>query len=142
MGGDLMQSSGLQNRKMFLSTPPVWVATTESVADSDTNLVSIHATRMGGDLMQSWKSSTTKFVSIHATRMGGDRQHGEDPACQLVSIHATRMGGDHTRGCCCAASARRFLSTPPVWVATGEAGDAATKIVVSIHATRMGGDLI
>ena len=60
-----------------------------------------------------------RLVSIHATRMGGDI------ILQVlilfgvgVSIHATRMGGDGTGVDHLASLVAQFLSTPPVWVAT------------------------
>ena len=37
------------------------------------------------------------LVSIHATRVGGDEGYGVDIyVTPLVSIHATRVGGDNT----------------------------------------------
>ena len=61
---------------MFLSTPPVWVAT---------GLFAI--------------LPIYPFVSIHATRVGGDQGTGEPPGGgpAEVSIHATRVGGDSKR---------------------------------------------
>ena len=79
--------------------------------------VSIHATRVGGDLRFNSLNLSVK-VSIHATRVGGDL-FGL-PKCFgyiAVSIHATRVGGDFQMMPHCSA-ARTFLSTPPVWVAT------------------------
>ena len=123
--------------------------------------VSIHATLMGGDGRQR-ASAVFNKVSIHATLMGGDRgifsctrmracfyprhPHGwrRRPAERRrpphnVSIHATLMGGDlpTMRKYC---PTRRFLSTPPSWVATPHQYQCGQSESVSIHATLMGGD--
>ena len=101
--------------------------------------VSIHATRVGGDLnafaasarrvsfyprhpcgwrrVEAQKKRRTIKVSIHATRVGGDRLLCSRSACSVhVSIRATRVGGD-----------------PKI-------GSGAVKSMVSIRATRVGGD--
>ena len=152
---------------MFLSTPPVWVATALVSSVASLSLVSIHATRVGGDLVSAQiQEPTTSFlstppvwvatrkaallavkysflstppvwvatvpvvfaavsrpaVSIHATRVGGDASVSEpEPERERVSIHATRVGGDVVVTFFPLVT-RKFLSTPPVWVATLCAG--------------------
>ena len=134
-----INNDGIMQGTALPSTPPVWVATTGVPATDDVLDVSIHATRVGGDLMPSttfwptveflstppvWVATDyvtrmvpAMFVSIHATRVGGDASWHVLGQGKVVSIHATRVGGD-------AASL----------------ADSAALWEVSIHATRVGGD--
>ena len=73
----------------------MWVATGKAVKQVGTVVVSIHATRVGGD------QPCKRFCD----------------ACIKVSIHATRVGGDQLR-IAEPYTLKQFLSTPPVWVAT------------------------
>ena len=102
--------------------------------------VSIHATRVGGDYVRVWSVGVYLEVSIHATRVGGDAAPPDSlHHRQGVSIHATRVGGDQVQF----IFERRlteFLSTPPVWVATRVNILDSSQAEVSIHATRVGGD--
>ena len=77
----------------FQSTPPVRVATLRAGTFGRQRIISIHATREGGDLAALCITSKTK-ISIHATREGGDIITNRQPSNQLISIHATREGGD------------------------------------------------
>ena len=124
-------------------------------------MVSIHATRVGGDVSIFGVEDVTITVSIHATRVGGDcglwvrcwrhtrflstppvwvatRHFLYRPWIHSVSIHATRVGGDIVA--MDELSVQMFLSTPPVWVATDHRGPGRKNHRVSIHATRVGGD--
>ena len=61
----------------FLSTPPVWVATLQDgTAPALDDTVSIHATRVGGDL-DLRRRGFGNAVSIHATRVGGDSKSAQ-----------------------------------------------------------------
>ena len=102
---------------MFLSTPPVWVATGPVSSGDKKPIVSIHATRVGGDVKG--LAVTQKLI---------------------VSIHATRVGGD-LKTWICWVKVQGFLSTPPVWVATIQGVSEVDQLDVSIHATRVGGDI-
>ena len=94
VGGDGQDITAIDAIKIFLSTPPVWVATNYTNRVCSHYGISIHATRVGGD--------TALFVYLWFFN---------------ISIHATRVGGD-ARPEPERRAERIFLSTPPVWVAT------------------------
>ena len=103
----------------FLSTPPVWVATICVEVGRFVHDVSIHATRVGGDRnTPCWTVSASCFYPRHPC--GWRRRVRQRPMrLQQVSIHATRVGGDPA-GTPADDLAGKFLSTPPVWVATAD----------------------
>ena len=83
------------NSDIFQSTPPVWVVTGDGVFHSCINLISIHTTRVGGDLFNFIKCKKITFISIHTTRVGGDVFLAVDSVkLRRISIHTTRVGGD------------------------------------------------
>ena len=59
-----------------------------------TNQISIHAARMGCDLLLSRSVSLLLPISIHAARMGCDSPAGLFAPPIIISIHAARMGCD------------------------------------------------
>jgi len=71
----------------------VWEATQRWSVYDTTNRVSIHASRVGGDVAGSYVSALL-VVSIHASRVGGDVVFSEIFIVTVVSIHASRVGGD------------------------------------------------
>ena len=103
--------------KIFQSTPPVWVVTTKGITLANTITISIHTTRVGGDVMMTKIStkniqfqstppvwvvtllatyfSLVESISIHTTRVGGDLFCVcSDLILPPISIHTTRVGGD------------------------------------------------
>ena len=88
---------------VFQSTPPGWEATLESQRYARLTTISIHASRVGGDMRCPYT------LQVHP-----------------ISIHASRVGGDWMR--CRRAPARRiFQSTPPGWEATIKVPDQDKK---------------
>ena len=80
------------------------------------------------------------LISIHAPRAGGDIIDSRYPSMGLISIHAPRAGGDPVEGWE-ARETTLFQSTPPVRGATLPPGDRQPLgNVISIHAPRAGGD--
>ena len=57
-------------------------------------LISIHASREGGDLACWFVFFIASTISIHASREGGDENTAFLAASQAISIHASREGGD------------------------------------------------
>ena len=56
-------------------------------------LISIHAAREGGDLLDAYLTYECG-ISIHAAREGGDDKTPAASAKAPISIHAAREGGD------------------------------------------------
>ena len=103
---------------LFQSTPPVWGATCQLFGVHLQGDISIHAPRVGGDLVVALAVGQHRLISIHAPRVGGD--------CWAST---------------CTAGTFRFQSTPPVWGATAVRKRISSSIPISIHAPRVGGDL-
>ena len=103
----------------FQSTPPVWVVTLIMAIFSLIMMISIHTTRVGGDLVHHQRVNLNPRISIHTTRVGGD----------------TRNSNMVTATCL-------FQSTPPVWVVTLELLKSLNLKQISIHTTRVGGDFM
>jgi len=79
---------------VFQSTPPAREATIPPLDAALGGLVSIHASRTGGDVSTRWDYDTSG-VSIHASRTGGDLPQQLTVGFWIhVSIHASRTGGD------------------------------------------------
>ena len=79
---------------VFQSTLPAWGATTLFQTGKHSIRISIHAPRMGSDLLMLVLLAFIT-ISIHAPRMGSDFERS-DRIFQFVeiSIHAPRMGSD------------------------------------------------
>mgnify|MGYP004461648377 CR=1 FL=1 len=131
----------LARRIAFQSTPPGWEATPCVVLPPARRMISIHASRVGGDHYQHHRSSSADNfnprlpggrrpnprrswcqgmrISIHASRVGGDRaaKQGETITDE-ISIHASRVGGDKRIAPAPLDEAAQFQSTPPGWEAT------------------------
>ena len=104
----------------FQSTPPVWVVTLPFLAVLTITRISIHTTRVGGDVIVFVFCKFKSNISIHTTRVGGDDEMTEKQVVHFnISIHTTRVGGDGRSG---------QTSTP-------------TPLEISIHTTRVGGDI-
>ena len=104
------------NQSLFQSTHPVWDATGISDVSANVIYISIHASRMGCDLIHT-VSQTHVIISIHASRMGCD------PACRVYHVRLMdfnpripygmrRIDSDNS------TASGEFQSTHPVWDAT------------------------
>ena len=99
----------------FQSTLPVWAATYREIARAVGVDISIHAARVGSDIMTS-VLNLTLLISIHAARVGSDDAQNSLLTTVIISIHAARVGSDTAfRLSDCALL---FQSTLPVWAAT------------------------
>ena len=101
----------------FQFTHPMWGATVVSVSDAVVDLVSIHAPRVGCDLIRRRKNGTS-------TRFNSRTPCG-------VRLVVGLSTGDHQR---------LFQFTHPVWGATGSDCFDFAGVRVSIHAPRVGCD--
>ncbi len=109
---------GTQHRAIneFQSTPPAWVATECLKVIKAWGYISIHATRVGGDLWREreiWRDllfQSTPPAWVATSKWG------------IMSIEM------------------QFQSTPPAWVATAIICYCLYINTISIHATRVGGD--
>ena len=103
---------------VFLSTLPAWGATKRIVIPDAGISISIHAPRVGSDLLGIPNGAPTAYISIHAPRVGSDTRcrqptrtlkvnfyprspRGERRAADAheaagagISIHAPRVGSD------------------------------------------------
>ena len=102
---------------LFLSTPPVWVATTHDGPHYTDQRSFYPRHPCGWRRREFYRRRRRYLVSIHATRVGGDDTGGRPDHELEVSIHATRVGGDVALEWM-KEQIEKFLSTPPVWVAT------------------------
>ena len=133
------QTSRKTPEKRFQSTLPVWGATIGIILVVLLPPISIHAPRVGSDviLMQSgfwtvfqstlpvWGATVSEI--IHAARR------------VPISIHAPRVGSDQDT-LDAGAEHREFQSTLPVWGATPVFPDETVGNKISIHAPRVGSD--
>ena len=102
--------------------------------------ISIHAPRMGSDIVRHLIKEPNRKISIHAPRMGSDSTSGSSHAFFQISIHAPRMGSDHTD-----MTARHIATTisihaPRMGSDRRPAYRMSAQHVISIHAPRMGSD--
>ena len=106
----------------FQSTPPVWEATINDSLIIATACDFNPRLPCGRRRYSPFRLSMLRPISIHASRVGGD----VFCCCSLsfvaaISIHASRVGGD-TPECVCTTAVLIFQSTPPVWEATTSIG--------------------
>ncbi len=80
-------------------------------------IISIHASREGGDFPILFLLWLAWPISIHASREGGDEDRFQRYGQEHISIHASREGGDD-RSLFGGRAADQFQSTPPVREAT------------------------
>ena len=145
----------------FQSTLPGWGATDAGARVVDGDGISIHAPRMGSDLVRV-RADLVHVISIHAPRMGSDC-HCRRPACSSryfnprsqdgerpqqagqqhrpgqISIHAPRMGSDRTTSNG-TDKVGEFQSTFPGWGATPPPLTTPPRGWISIHVPRVGSD--
>ena len=77
----------------FQSTLPVWGATVKSLQAYESNGISIHAPRVGSDMV-ALERAGVPVISIHAPRVGSDPQLWYTIIKERISIHAPRVGSD------------------------------------------------
>ena len=88
------------------------------------------------------QSNPDEIISIHAPRVGSDLLGDADKAQEvLISIHAPRVGSDSVRQNH-PVSFVEFLSTLPAWGATEIYMDHEHGGDISIHAPRVGSDAV
>ena len=78
----------------FQSTRPVWGATHRCRAGSQAHAISIHAPRVGRDVMRFVGEVMRGEISIHAPRVGRDLPLRLQQQQREISIHAPRVGRD------------------------------------------------
>ena len=155
--------SALKLALMFLSTPPVWVATGGTQEARAMYEVSIHATRVGGDKVPTlrrrlrksfyprhpcgWRRATLRcprssrrFYPRHPCGWRHRLKSGLWDDKKFLSTPPVWVATASRHWLTNLTSA--FLSTPPVWVATSNLAVSTPIYKVSIHATRVGGDSV
>ena len=171
---------------VFQSTPPVWGATrhhraarmrpryfnprppcggrrTRSSEVPNDFLISIHAPRVGGDIIKAYWLMDDD-ISIHAPRVGGDYAQFVE-ALEMADFNPRPPCGGRRSFMCYTAPSGVFQSTPPVWGATRHhraarmrpryfnprppcggrrtrSSEVPNDFLISIHAPRVGGDII
>ena len=107
---------------------------------SSIRIISIHAPRVGCDLVQAAPPAHSIDISIHAPRVGCDDLHRlYNTVSKTISIHAPRVGCDQIRQSVFDYFGI-FQSTHPVWGATAVSGPDQAVRRISIHAPRVGCD--
>ena len=102
---------------VFQSTLPAWGATGRKTTETRVMSISIHAPRMGSDIIHIIHFGMSFLISIHAPRMGSDRRNRNEKVQDF-----------------------KFQSTLPAWGATVIPMDNTFERHISIHAPRMGSD--
>ena len=120
MGSDILLLVRLLADLIFQSTLPAWGATIKAIGVIGELYISIHAPRMGSDILSTGNSSPERYfnprsphgerhftssypavmlsISIHAPRMGSDTLGAKRYMLDDISIHAPRMGSDYPWG--------------------------------------------
>ena len=118
----------------------MWGATLDALSNLNYMGISIHAPRVGSDVVKHHQADIRGTISIHAPRVGSDDcratvgKKGLGFQSTLPVWGATRP----TESC---GSTRAFQSTLPVWGATcNQAGMFKKLTFISIHAPRVGSD--
>ena len=124
----------------FQSTPPVWGATYTKEYIQRCKEISIHAPRVGGDLLRQGLGLLVAFQSTPPV-WGATVPIGVVLSLFTISIHAPRVGGDLLLATRARRRLREFQSTPPVWGATVCGDCQLPNDYISIHAPRVGGDI-
>ena len=83
-----------EREKAFQSTLPVWGATRPSVSFFCTCRISIHAPRVGSDLLQYYDQVDENIFQSTLPVWGATRGRKADEAFGMISIHAPRVGSD------------------------------------------------
>ena len=83
----------VSDRIKWRFTPPCGGATQPPGTGPAGGRISIHAPRVGGDIVH-LASTVAHDISIHAPRVGGDGFLHGNFCGEDISIHAPRVGGD------------------------------------------------
>ena len=124
---------------LFLSTPPVWVATLHTSQWCFRWKVSIHATRVGGDECVA-TYVLRDGVSIHATRVGGDCASQRPPLLSVCFYPRHPCGWRRRKPATPPKNADSFYPRHPCGWRLILSVMLPQVAAVSIHATRVGGD--
>ena len=92
-----IHNDGIMQGAALPSTPPVWVATGWFCRPGSAAVVSIHATRVGGDAQYAKEDETLKWFLSTPPVWVATLALLASVSANIVSIHATRVGGDSYR---------------------------------------------
>ena len=123
---------------IFQSTPPGWEATYGITVRHTKHVISIHASRMGGDRLRDSSSSTPRHFNPRLP--DGRRRWSKAGHADDMLFQSTPPGWEATKPCPACMTSAIFQSTPPGWEATQWASRTLDYRSISIHASRMGGD--
>ena len=115
-GERLIALDAIQRVKVFQSTLPAWGATGSMLCESILSKISIHAPRMGSDMM--YKGYIQLAINFNPRSPHGERRSRSQMTIQRLV----------------------FQSTLPAWGATLKVQRKASVKNISIHAPRMGSD--
>ena len=131
--GDLGVTPEYVSMVLFQSTPPMRGATPRRQVRQGNHLISIHAPRVGGDLVAADAIHISVPISIHAPRVGG--RHYKVSADYILGIfQSTPPMRGATSSLGSSSVPTRFQSTPPVRGATRHLRKARPAGHISIHA--------
>ena len=124
---------------VFQSTHPVWDATISEAAILLAGQISIHASRMGCDMLSRARSARTRHFNPRIPY--GMRQKVRRLPAESKQFQYTHPVWDATTMRRLSRRCSEFQSTHPVWDATRAPSGKAFQAAISIHASRMGCDL-
>ena len=124
---------------VFQSTHPVWDATISEAAILLAGQISIHASRMGCDMLSRARSARTRHFNPRIPY--GMRQKVRRLPAESKQFQSTHPVWDATTMRRLSRRCSEFQSTHPVWDATRAPSGKAFQAAISIHASRMGCDV-
>ena len=141
MGSDEESESVESEEEVFQSTPPAWGATGALHQRRAERAISIHAPRMGSDLLAFIPLVMLLLISIHAPRMGSDKPEIIFKRTNLNfnprSPHGERQAEeDHQEH-----QSLHFNPRPPAWGATSAASRTVSAQDYFNPRSRMGSDV-
>ena len=123
----------------FQSTPPGWEATYLRSIMSQKILISIHASRMGGDSLD--RTTVPVFHVFQSTPPGWEATDWPlTPPKVITNFNPRLPDGRRQHSANWTRGLKIFQSTPPGWEATRHLWTGVCRSAISIHASRMGGD--
>ena len=137
--GATFVSRSFSHASIFQSTLPGWGATRRAIRPESDLQISIHAPRMGSDVVGEVAPCGAAQISIHAPRMGSDARRSRRIA---GASDFNPRSPDGERRTCVPPSYFDdiFQSTLPGWGATPAVDFIDPLTEISIHAPRMGSD--
>ena len=136
--GATTSAAGTIGSSRFQSTRPAWGATPTSDDQAFTFSVSIHAPRVGRDVLIA-VTDARAAVSIHAPRVGRDLASHRPAVWAPVSIHAPRVGRD-SASYTSSGNSMCFNPRAPRGARPRGIDQRGLSLDVSIHAPRVGRD--